>query len=115
MYFLALDPANPVVALLGGTTSLLLLSVFAVVNVVVLVLRRDRVDHKHFVAPTVLPLVGAVACVYLVLPWTSGRDLEQYSIAGVLLLLGIVLWGVTVLVNRTVRRNDEACDLTDVR
>ncbi|WP_375390259.1 APC family permease [uncultured Amnibacterium sp.] len=112
--FLALDPRNPVVALLGGTTSLLLLSVFAVVNVVVLVLRRDRVDHRHFRAPTALPLVGAVACVYLVLPWTSGRDPEQYAIAGVLLVIGIVLWGVTVGINRTLRRGDRAGDLSDV-
>lgn len=36
------------VATLGGTTSLLLLAVFVVVNVAVLVLRRDHVDIKHF-------------------------------------------------------------------
>jgi basic amino acid/polyamine antiporter, APA family len=112
--FLALDPTNPVVALLGGTTSLLLLSVFAVVNVVVLVLRRDRVDHRHFKAPTALPLVGAVACVYLVLPWTSGRDLEQYLIAGVLLLIGVVLWVVTIVVNRTIRHDPTQGDLSNV-
>ena len=43
--------------LLGGTTSLLLLCVFTIVNVAVLVLRRDPVDHKHFRAPTALPVV----------------------------------------------------------
>jgi amino acid transporter len=43
---------------LGGTTSLLLLCVFTIVNVAVLVLRRDPVDHQHFHAPTVIPVVG---------------------------------------------------------
>ena len=45
---------------LGGTTALLLLCVFTVVNIAVLVLRRDRVDHRHFKAPTVIPVLGAV-------------------------------------------------------
>jgi amino acid transporter len=112
--WLSLDPENPAVALLGGTTSLLLLSVFAVVNVVVLVLRRDRVGHGHFRTPTVLPVVGAVACVYLVLPWTSGRELEEYGIAGVLLVVGLLLWVVTVVVNRTVRHDPAEGDLSDV-
>jgi len=84
---------------LGGTTALLLLCVFTVVNVAVLVLRRDRVDHKHFRTPTLLPVLGAVCCAFLVGPWT-GRDPAQYRIAGVLLAIGVVLWIVTVLVNR---------------
>jgi amino acid transporter len=33
---------------LGGTTSLLLLCVFTVVNIAVLVLRKDTVEHQHF-------------------------------------------------------------------
>ena len=84
---------------LGGTTALLLLMVFTVVNVAVLVLRRDRVDADHFRTPTVLPVVGALACAYLATPW-AGRPAEQYRIAGVLLAIGVVLWGVTVLVNK---------------
>jgi amino acid transporter len=40
------------ISLLGGTTALLLLEVFTIVNVAVLVLRRDHVDHPHFRAPT---------------------------------------------------------------
>ncbi|MCK5752212.1 MAG: APC family permease, partial [Mycobacterium sp.] len=44
------------ISVLGGTTSLLLLAVFAVVNVAVLVLRRDvRQAGGHFKTPTVLP------------------------------------------------------------
>jgi APA family basic amino acid/polyamine antiporter len=84
---------------LGGTTALLLLIVFTVVNVAVLVLRKDRVDADHFRTPTFLPVVGALACAFLATPW-AGRPTEQYRIAGVLLAIGIVLWGVTVLVNR---------------
>jgi amino acid transporter len=93
--WVSLSPESPIVAVLGGTTSLLLLAVFAVVNVVVLVLRRDRVSHRHFRAGTVVPLIGVVACVWLVLPVSSGRAVEQYQIAGGLLLIGIVLWAVT--------------------
>jgi APA family basic amino acid/polyamine antiporter len=54
----------------------LLLSVFTVVNMAALVLRRDRVGHTHFKAPTVLPVLGARPYAYLVGPWT-GRDTEH--------------------------------------
>lgn len=92
--FVSIDPEGSVVALLGGTTSLLLLSVFTVVNVAVLVLRKQPVDHEHFRTPTALPVIGALTCLYLVLPFTSGRDGGQYVIALVLLGIGIVLWAV---------------------
>jgi len=84
---------------LGGTTALLLLCVFTVVNVAVLVLRRDPVEHSHFRTPTVLPVLGAVCCAFLAGPWT-GRAPEQYTIAGILLAIGVGLWIVTVLINR---------------
>ena len=84
---------------LGGTTALLLLCVFTVVNIAVLVLRKDRVGHKHFRTSTFLPVLGALSCAFLAGPWT-GRDPVQYKIAGMLLGIGIVLWVVTVLVNR---------------
>jgi APA family basic amino acid/polyamine antiporter len=78
---------------------LLLLGVFTVVNIAVLVLRRDRVDHKHFRAPTFLPVLGALTCAFLVGPWT-GRDSVQYKIAAILIGVGVLLWLVTVLINR---------------
>jgi amino acid transporter len=84
---------------LGGTTALLLLCVFTVVNIAVLVLRRDRVEHQHFRTPTIVPILGAITCAFLAGPWT-GRDPVQYKIAGVLLAIGVVLWAVTVWVNR---------------
>ncbi len=89
---------------LSGTTALLLLCVFTVVNVTVLVLRRDHVDRSHFVAPTVLPALGALACAFLVGPWARERaDWVQYEIAAGLIVVGIVLWLLTWLTNRGIR------------
>ncbi len=82
------------VSLLGSTTSLLLLAVFTVVNVSVLVLRRRPVEHEHFKAPTVVPILGAIVCAFLVGPW-SGRETQEYQIAVVLLAVGVVLWLVS--------------------
>jgi amino acid transporter len=76
---------------LGGTTALLLLCVFVVVNLAVLVLRRDRVGHGHFRTPTLLPVLGVLSCAFLAGPWT-GRDLVQYEIAGLLMAIGVGLW-----------------------
>lgn len=84
---------------LGGTTALLLICVFTIVNIAVLVLRRDPVEHEHFRTPTVLPVLGAATCAFLAGPWT-GRDTVQYQIAGALLAIGVALWLVTVLINR---------------
>jgi amino acid transporter len=97
------DGANAI-ALLGGTTSLLLLCVFTVVNVALLVLRRRPAAHNHFKAPTFLPVVGALSCAFLAGPWARSEDqLQQYEIAGYLLAVGILLWLLTWLWNRGVR------------
>ncbi|MFF0268024.1 APC family permease [Kribbella sp. NPDC004536] len=98
-------------AALGGTTAFLLLCVFAVVNVAVLVLRRDRVEHKHFHAPTALPVAGVVLCVYLASP-LSGRDSADYKIAGWLMLVGIGLWALTWLLNKYVFKRHADFDPT---
>lgn len=88
------------ITLLGGTTSLLLLIVFAVVNVAVLVLRRDiQRDGGHFKTPTALPVIGFLASAFLVTP-LSGRPLQQYIVAGGLILLGIILWAITRVINK---------------
>jgi amino acid transporter len=78
---------------LADTTVLLLLLVFAVVNVAVLVLRRDPVDHDHFRAPSALPVVGAVACVVL----AFDKEGAIWARAGMLLGLGLVLWALNWL------------------
>ena len=88
---------------LAGTTALLLLCVFTVVNAAVLVLRRHRVDHAHFRSPWMLPALGVLSCAFLTGPWT-GRAPVQYAIAGILIGIGIVLWLVTVRAMRGTRR-----------
>jgi amino acid transporter len=88
---------------LGGTTALLLLGVFTLVNVAVLVLRKDTVEHDHFVAPSWLPILGALSCAYLVGPWT-GRSLDQYGIAAVLLAIGVGLSLIMFVVHRRQRK-----------
>ncbi|WP_459547228.1 APC family permease [Nocardia sp. X0981] len=97
---------------LGGTTALLLLVVFTIVNIAVLVLRRDEVGHDHFRTPTPLPVLAALACGYLATPFTD-RNPQQYAIAGVLLAVGVVLWGLTALWNKphNVRPVDPGVDL----
>ncbi len=89
----------PSVSNLGTVTAFLLLAVFAVVNVACLVLRRDPVDHEHFRAPTALPVLGALTCLFMVGPWVS-RPTEVYQVAGWLMVIGVVLWALTWFLNR---------------
>ena len=65
------------------------------VNLAVLVLRRDVVPRPHFRTPTALPVLGAVSSLALASP-LADRPADVYVRAGALLALGIVLW----LVNR---------------
>jgi hypothetical protein len=80
-----------------------------VVNVAVLVLRRDRVEHKHFKAPTIIPVVGAITCAYLASP-LSGRAGADYRVAGVLLVIGVVLWAITYATNKFILHQDTTID-----
>ena len=88
---------------LADTTVLLLLSVFAIVNVSVLVLRSDEVEGPHFRAPSILPILGAVVSVVLI--YDKLADDAAVGVRAALLLgLGVVLW----LVNRLILRRGEA-------
>ncbi len=87
------------IADLGSTTSLLLLAVFTVVNVAVLVLRRDKVEHEHFRAPTWAPVLGALTCAFFASP-LSGRPGTEYLVGGILLGIGLLFWGVNALFRR---------------
>ncbi len=99
-----LDSESSVVAALSGTTALLLLAVFTIVNIACLILRRDPTPERAFRAPTVLPVIGAICCAYLLGPWARlEADMVQYKIAGGLLAIGVVLWALTWLTNRGVR------------
>jgi basic amino acid/polyamine antiporter, APA family len=87
------------IGVLGGTTALLLLVVFAIVNVALLVLRRVKVAHPHFRTPTFIPVIAAVLCLYLASP-LSGRPARDYYVAGILLGAGLVLWVINHFINR---------------
>lgn len=86
---------------LADTTVLLLLMVFTVVNVAVLVLRGSdgEVDHKHFTAPTFVPVLGAIVSIGLIL----NNDAETFLRAGLLLVLGAGLW----LINHLAGKNQD--------
>ena len=84
---------------LADTTVLLLLLVFVTVNVSVLVLRRDGVAHDHFRAPVALPVLGAAVSAALIVD-TLRDDLEVGLRAGLLLLLGVVLYAVNLVAMR---------------
>ncbi|HYP48011.1 MAG TPA: hypothetical protein VEQ61_05180, partial [Thermoleophilaceae bacterium] len=82
---------------LADTTVLLLLFVFTIVNVAVLVLRREQVAHDHFHAPTVLPVLGALVSSALILD-TALDDLMVFLRAAILVGLGLLLW----VINRAI-------------
>jgi APA family basic amino acid/polyamine antiporter len=105
IYFVVSRSDTPAVALLGGTTALLLLCVFTIVNIALIVLRRrPPVKHVHFKAPLLLPYLGALMCAFLAGPWARSEEAQQqYVIAVYLLGIGIVLWAITYLWNRNVR------------
>jgi basic amino acid/polyamine antiporter, APA family len=97
---------------LADTTVFLLLVVFTVVNVAVLVLRRDRLDVDHFHAPTLLPILGAAVSIFLL----TQTDAEVALRALILLAVGLALWIVNRLLTgrvETVEDEDLAVDPAD--
>jgi amino acid transporter len=81
---------------LAGTTTLLLLAVFALVNATVLVLRRNRVRHNHFQAPSAIPVLGAIAALVLL----SQQDGGDWLRAGILIAIGLVLYALNTFLKR---------------
>lgn len=77
---------------LADTTVALLVVVFAIVNVTVLVLRRDRVEHEHFRVPSIVPVIGVGVSIALL----TQIEAEVYARAALLVALGGVLWAVNV-------------------
>lgn len=84
---------------LADTTVTLLLGVFAIVNVTLLVLRRDPVGHDHFRTPTPAPVLGAAASIVLI----ADNEPEIFVRAGLLLLVGVGAW----VANQALRRRSE--------
>ncbi|MFF8932179.1 APC family permease [Streptomyces longwoodensis] len=85
------------VAELASTLVLLLLVVFLMVNIAVLVLRRDTGTADHFRTPTVLPVLGAVSCVVL----ATQVEAEVWWRGLVVLAVGAVLGAIS---HRAARR-----------
>jgi basic amino acid/polyamine antiporter, APA family len=62
------------------------------------VLRRERVEHEHFHAPAVFPVLGAIVSIGLIVD-TAADDIATFGRAAALLAVGVGLW----LVNRLAR------------
>jgi amino acid transporter len=84
---------------LATVTVMLLLIVFALVNVSVLVLRRDDVGHDHFVAPRFAPVLGVVISLILLVKRVTDEDLRALLILAALLGIALLLWLSTVLLS----------------
>src|ERR687896_342574 len=85
---------------LSTTTVVLLLLAFIMVNISVLALRGDEVDHEHFRTPSVFPILGIVVAASLLI-YTAIDDWTVFGLAGLLLGIGLILYGVNVLVKRS--------------
>lgn len=81
---------------LAQTVVLLLLFVFLSTNVAVLVLRRDHVGHPHFRVWTFVPVLGVASCALLLTQQTA----TVWLFAAVLLVVGVVLYGLARTVTR---------------
>jgi len=77
-------------ATLAETVVLLLLVVFLSVNISVLVLRRDKVEHDHFRVWTFVPVLGVASCILLL---TQQRP-QVWLFGAILLAVGGVLYAV---------------------
>lgn len=87
---------------LASATVVLLLLVFITVNVAVLVLKSDRVDHEHFSSPSFIPVLGIIVCAGLL---TQIEDKAfTFPLVGGLLVLGALLYLVNYLVKRGLDR-----------
>jgi len=80
---------------LADTTVLLLLVVFSLVNICALLLRHDDVGHHYFHAPVIFPVLGALTSLLLL----TQQEAAIWLRAGILLVVGIVLWGVNRVVS----------------
>jgi len=69
-------------------TTVLLLLVFAVVNVCALILRKDRVEGEYFKAPTIMPVIGFIVSLALL----TTKEPESFARAGLLLIIGAILY-----------------------
>ncbi|HEX5979520.1 MAG TPA: hypothetical protein VFY52_00390 [Thermoleophilaceae bacterium] len=62
-------------------------------------LRREEVEHEHFHAPSVFPVLGAISSIGLIVD-TALDDIATFGRAAVLLAVGAVLWAVNRVADR---------------
>jgi basic amino acid/polyamine antiporter, APA family len=103
LVLVAIGRNDEALATLGSTTVVLLLIAFVMVNISVLILRSDEVGHEHFRTPTVFPILGAVIAAGLLI-YQAVSDISVFGLAGLLLALGVILYGVNILVKRSMDR-----------
>jgi basic amino acid/polyamine antiporter, APA family len=63
------------------------------------VLRREEVEHEHFRAPGLFPVLGALVSVALIVD-TALDDIATFGRAVALLAVGVGLWLVNRLASR---------------
>ncbi|WP_353951717.1 APC family permease [Knoellia sp. S7-12] len=76
------------VNLLADTTVLLLVLVFISANISVLVLKKDKVEHKHFTAPRIVSIVALVASIALL----TQQSMQTWLIALSYMVVGSILF-----------------------
>ncbi len=81
---------------LADTTVALLVVVFAIVNVCVLVLRREPAEHEHFRVWTPVPVVGVGISIALL----TQIEAATFGRAAILVGIGVALWIVNWLILR---------------
>lgn len=81
---------------LSSVTVLLILAVFAIVNISVLVLRRERSSHRHFRAPFVIPILGALTCLVLL----SQQEADTWVRALILIVIGLALYAGNIALKK---------------
>ncbi|MEI7058018.1 APC family permease [Nocardioides sp. CCNWLW239] len=115
IWYVSSDPDSNIVSNLGSTTALLLLCVFAIVNIAAVVLRNRRgdTDKAFFTAPRWVAPAAAILCIYLAGPWVD-RDGIVYEIAGGLMVIGVILWAITWLINKFANKDDEPPHFQDI-
>lgn len=84
------------IATLAETVVLLLLIVFLSTNIAVLALRRERVEHSHFRAWTVLPVLAVLSCLVLL----TQQSADVWLRGGIIVAVGVVLYAITRVVRR---------------
>ncbi|SDR94524.1 APC family permease [Microlunatus soli] len=82
---------------LASTVVLLLLFVFLSTNLAVLVLRRDRVGHRHFRTWTPLPILGIASCILLL----TQQEPIVWLFGGIAVAVGVVLFLLTMIGSRS--------------